>query len=87
MPVTRFVSRLYWPKLQHPQRDGGVKAKPTLVRADGVIKLDAPRAIDAESPFVVFPRDPENDDAIGLGYALQDVLLLVSCVLQHDRHQ
>src|SRR3546814_6366834 len=50
-----------------------MEADAALIRADGVVVLDAPAALDANIVIVVLPANPEGDDPIRLGYAAQDL--------------
>src|SRR5574341_1154597 len=43
-----------------------------LVGTDGAVHLDAVAAVDADLAAIVLPRDPEQDDALGLDHPLDD---------------
>ena len=68
-------------KFEHALGDGGMKAQSAFVGSNGVVKLDAPAAIDAHAAVVGFPSDAKGDDAIGFGEALEDAGLAVFGVL------
>src|SRR3546814_849647 len=48
-------------ELQHALRDRRMEADAALIRADGVVVLDAPAALDANIVIVVLPANPEGD--------------------------
>ncbi len=64
-------------ELEHAERDGGVEAQATLVRADGGVELDAVATVDLDLAGVIHPRHAEHDDALGLDEALEQSGLLV----------
>ena len=64
-------------ELEHAFGDAGVKADAALVRADGVVVLHAPAALDADVALVVLPADAEADHPVGLGNAAQDLVLVI----------
>ena len=64
-------------ELEHAERDGGVEAQATLVRADGGVELDAVATVDLDLAGVIHPRHAEHDDALGLDEALQQGCLLI----------
>ena len=65
---------------------GRMEAKTSLVRADGAVKLDAVTVIDLDLTLVIYPRDTEQDLALGSCQTLKkrffSVLVLVC--LDHD---
>jgi hypothetical protein len=62
-------------KFENGQIDRGMKAEPTLVRAEGRVELDAESAVDLDFALVVFPDDAELDDALGDGGNLESCLV------------
>ena len=68
-------------ELQHAERHRRVEAHPPLVRPDRVVELDSPRAIRADVPATVLPRDAENDDPVRLGHPLEDLVVAVARVV------
>src|ERR1700692_4764850 len=74
-------------ELQHALSDTGVEANAALVGADRVVVLYPPTTLHADVALVVLPTDPKADDAIRLGHAAQNlvlmVLLLVADELEH----
>src|SRR5665648_685750 len=58
-----------------------MEAHAALVGADSAVHLDAEPAIDLDLALVVDPGDAEHDDALGLGDALEDLLLAIDGVL------
>ena len=68
-------------ELQRVQRQTRGEPQPAFVGADGIVELHPVAAIDTNMTFVVFPADPETDDAIRLRHPLEnagfDVLRVV----------
>ena len=72
-------------ELQDAEVDRGVEAQPALVGADRAVHLDAEAAVHADLALVVDPGDAEEDDALGLDDALEDLRVLVLRVaVEHE---
>jgi len=54
-----------------------METEASFIGPDCVVVLDAPASLDANLAFVVFPADPEADDAIGFRDAAKDLVLVV----------
>jgi len=72
-------------KLENPQIDRGVEPEPAFVGADGAVHLNAIAPVDLNAAPVVLPADPELDDPLGFGDALQNLFLPVTRITVQDR--
>ena len=72
-----FEDLLEAEELQDADIDAGVEADAALVRADGIVVLDTPAALDANIAIIVFPADAERHDAVGFGNAPQYLLRVI----------
>jgi hypothetical protein len=68
-------------KLQNAEIDTGMEAQPPFVRTDRVVVLHAIAAVDTDIAVVVFPADPEHDNAIRLGDTPQDLFLVIDLLV------
>jgi len=64
-------------EFQHALGDAGMKANAALVRANRIIVLHAPAALYADVALVVFPADPEADDAVRFCDAPQNLIFVI----------
>ena len=71
-------------ELDDAEIDRGVEAQAALVGAEGAVELDAETAVDMGIPFIVLPGNPEDDLALRLTEALDDLALQVLGVFDHD---
>jgi hypothetical protein len=74
-------------EFQDAKRHIGVKPHPTLIRADRIIELDAPRAVGANLAIVVFPANTKDDNAVRFRHPFQNVCVVVFGVVQNKRYQ
>ena len=72
-------------ELEQAEVHARVEAHAALVGADGAVHLDAVALVELELALVVDPGDAEQDDALGLGHALEDLGLAVLGALVEDR--
>ena len=61
-----------------------MKAQAALVRADGRIVLDPVAAVNLDLALIIHPVHPEGDDALRLGDALQNAILLILAIFFKD---
>ena len=62
-----------------------MQTQTALVGADRGVELDAPAAVDLHLTGVVYPRNAEIDDALGLNDALHDAVGLDLGTCHNDR--
>src|SRR5262249_60156673 len=65
--------------------DARVEAEPALVGAEGAVELDPEAAVDVDLAVVGLPRHPEDDLALRLADALDDLLAAQLGVLAQER--
>ena len=80
-----FEDLLEAEKLDDALIDRRMEAQAALVRADGVVELDAKAAVDVDTAAVVRPRDAELDDAIRLDQTVQHARLKIDRMRLNDR--
>ena len=81
-----FEDLLKAEKFQDAEVDGRMQAQSALVRADGVVELDAVADVHAGVSLVVYPRHLELDLAVGLDEPFEKRFLLIErFVLIHRR--
>ena len=68
-------------ELHDPEVHGWMEAQAALVRAEGAVELDPEAPVDVDLTGVVLPRDPEQDLALGLADALDDLAVVELGVL------
>ena len=74
-------------ELDHAQGNLVVETEAALIRTDCRIELDAVAAVDLDLALIVHPGHPENDSALGLHNATDDVLLFQPGIGFHHGHQ
>ena len=74
-------------ELDDAEVDGGVETKAPLVGAERTVELDAEAAVDLDLALVVLPGYPEDDLALRLADALDDLAVRELGVLGQHRSQ
>ena len=74
-------------KLQNALVHASMKTKAAFERSDCGVELDTPGAVRTNAPIVILPGNTEDDDAIRLGQAFENLRVLILPVIEHVRHE
>ena len=80
-----FERLLEGQEFQDRKIDRGMKAHAALVRADGVVMLDAEGAVDADLALVIHPGNTELNHAFGFHQALQQGVAGIARIASDER--